>query len=189
VLYVIYKYHKCRRCNMGNKAFRVFFLLLAVLGLFTTSAFARWHSYGWHNGGWHRWYGPGWFGVYVSVPCPPIGTIVETLPPGYTVAILGGVPYYYCQNVYYRTDPEGYIVVAPPQINSQTAPEGVSGTSSAAAKPAGSASGSVTLNVPNSSGGYTPVTLKKYKNGYVGPQGEFYQGNPTIEQLKVLYGQ
>src|ERR1700691_3305043 len=32
----------------------------------------------------------------------------------------------------------------------------------------------VTINVPNSSGGYTAVVLKRSGNGYIGPQGEFY---------------
>jgi hypothetical protein len=46
----------------------------------------------------------------------------------------------------------------------------------------------VTINVPNSRGGYTLVALVKSQDGYVGPQGEYYQGYPTIEQLKVIYG-
>lgn len=44
------------------------------------------------------------------------------------------------------------------------------------------------INIPNSRGGYTAVTLKKAGTGYVGPQGEYYSDNPTVEQLKVLYG-
>jgi len=46
----------------------------------------------------------------------------------------------------------------------------------------------ITINVPNSNGSYTPVTLVKYGSGYIGPQGEYYPGNPTVEQLKALYG-
>jgi hypothetical protein len=45
----------------------------------------------------------------------------------------------------------------------------------------------ITIYVPNSNGSYTSVTLAKYNGGYVGPQGEFYPGRPTIEQLRVLY--
>jgi hypothetical protein len=44
------------------------------------------------------------------------------------------------------------------------------------------------INIPNSDGSFTPVKLKKSDNGYIGPQGESYQGHPSIEQLKVLYG-
>lgn len=29
-----------------------------------------------------------------------------------------------------------------------------------------------------------PVALTKSNDGYVGPQGEFYQGHPTVEELK-----
>lgn len=46
----------------------------------------------------------------------------------------------------------------------------------------------ITVNVPNSNGSFTPVKLVKYKDGYVGPQGEYYPGNPTVDQLRVLYG-
>lgn len=45
-----------------------------------------------------------------------------------------------------------------------------------------------TVNVPNARGGYTPVKLVKTANGYLGPQGEFYAGHPTVAQLKGLYG-
>ena len=46
----------------------------------------------------------------------------------------------------------------------------------------------VTLNVPNSSGGYIAVVLKRSGNGYVGPQGEYYDQIPTTEQLQAMYG-
>jgi hypothetical protein len=47
---------------------------------------------------------------------------------------------------------------------------------------------SVTLYVPNSKGRFTAVTLIKRANGYSGPQGEFYPNNPTIAQLRAIYG-
>ncbi len=37
-------------------------------------------------------------------------------------------------------------------------------------------------------GGYTAITLKKWGNGFIGPQGEYYSEHPTVEQLKTLYG-
>ena len=46
----------------------------------------------------------------------------------------------------------------------------------------------VTVNVPNSNGGYTAVVLKRSGNGYVGPQGEYYDQIPTTAQLQVMYG-
>ncbi len=46
----------------------------------------------------------------------------------------------------------------------------------------------VTVNVPNSNGGYTAVVLKRSGNGWVGPQGEFYPDVPTTAQLQAMYG-
>ena len=60
------------------------------------------------------WYasGPGGF----VVAAPPRGLVVSVLPPFYTTVWLGGVPYYYADDVYYRWDPgvSAYQVVAPP---------------------------------------------------------------------------
>ena len=46
----------------------------------------------------------------------------------------------------------------------------------------------VTVNVPNTTGGYTSVVLKRSGNGYVGPQGEYYDQIPTTAQLRAMYG-
>jgi hypothetical protein len=46
----------------------------------------------------------------------------------------------------------------------------------------------VTINVPNSNGGYTAVVLKRSGAGYVGPQGEYYDQVPTTAQLQAMYG-
>ena len=46
----------------------------------------------------------------------------------------------------------------------------------------------VTVNVPNARGGYTPVKLVKTDKGYTGPKGELYAGHPTVRQLTALYG-
>jgi hypothetical protein len=46
----------------------------------------------------------------------------------------------------------------------------------------------VTVNVPNSNGGYTAVVLKRSGNGFVGPQGEYYDQVPTTAQLQAMYG-
>ena len=45
-----------------------------------------------------------------------------------------------------------------------------------------------TVNVPNSNGGYTSVVLKRSGNGWLGPQGEYYEQIPSTDQLKVMYG-
>ena len=46
----------------------------------------------------------------------------------------------------------------------------------------------ITINVPNTKGGFTPVTLTKHGQGYIGPEGEYYEGHPSVEKLKELYG-
>ena len=48
--------------------------------------------------------------------------------------------------------------------------------------------GRVLINVPNARGGYTAITLVRRNNGYVGPQGEYYEWCPSVAQLQVLYG-
>ena len=60
------------------------------------------------------WYAPGPQGFVVVRP--PAGLLVTTLPPYYTTVWIGGVPYYYANDVYYRWAPEmnGYEVVDPP---------------------------------------------------------------------------
>lgn len=42
----------------------------------------------------------------------------------------------------------------------------------------------VTVNVTNSNGSITPVTLRKQGVGYMGPKGEYYNSLPTSEQLR-----
>ena len=46
----------------------------------------------------------------------------------------------------------------------------------------------VVVNVSNSNGSYTPVTLRQEGGTFVGPQGERYLQMPTEEQLRRVYG-
>lgn len=46
----------------------------------------------------------------------------------------------------------------------------------------------VVINVNNSNGSITPVTLRREGNLYVGPKGEQYTSLPTEEQLRKIYG-
>ena len=46
----------------------------------------------------------------------------------------------------------------------------------------------VIVNVTNSNGSITPVTLTRQGNLYVGPKGEQYTSVPTEEQLRKAYG-
>ncbi len=64
-----------------------------------------------------------------------IGSIFSSPPPARTRVIVAGTPYYYYDGVYYRTCPNGYVVVNPPcgavvpVVPSGAAPVMVSGTS------------------------------------------------------------
>jgi hypothetical protein len=163
-----------------------FIILCLVLSFSTSNAFA-WGGHGgryhWHGG---RWYSPGWFGLDVAVSALAIGAVVEGLPVGYTTVVVGGAPYYCYGGYYFRHYPYGYVVVPAPVVTSNvvyaSTPESTPVT---VTQPQGK---TVTINVPNSRGGYTPVTITKHKSGYIGPQGEYYEGHPTVEQLKALYG-
>ncbi len=121
-----------------------------------------------------RFYRPSWFGFEFRIGTPPVGAVVANIPFGHTTLTIGSVPYYYYDRAYYRRCPSGYIVVQDPVI----------------VTPGYAQSGNevVIINVPNASGGYTQVRLVRSGNGYVGPQGEYYPGSPSIEQLRVLYG-
>ena len=46
----------------------------------------------------------------------------------------------------------------------------------------------VTVNLTNSNGSITPVTLRRQGNEYIGPKGEHYLQVPTPEQLRSVYG-
>lgn len=122
-----------------------------------------------------RFYLP-FLGLGFFIVAPPIGAVISVLPTGHRTIVVGGLNYYYYDNVYYRPCPSGYIVVPKPGVNTYVTPQQTfSGET-------------VTINIPNSNGSYTPVTLVRRGNGYVGPQGEYYSGRPTVDQLRALYG-
>lgn len=58
----------------------------------------------------------------------------------------------------------------------------------AQANAAAAAANTVVINVHNSNGSITPITLTRQGNVYVGPKGEQYTTLPTEEQLKGVYG-
>ncbi|MCX5656814.1 MAG: DUF6515 family protein [Candidatus Omnitrophica bacterium] len=137
----------------------------------------RGERYHYHDG---RFYRPGWFGLELAIGVPPIGAVVTFLPSRHRTIISGGVAYYYYSDIYYTACPSGYIVVpAPAVVALPTVP---------VVQPKVTAEEAAIINIPNSNGSYTTVTLVKHNNGYIGPQGEYYPAHPTVEQLKVLYG-
>ena len=186
------------KITLKNK-FWIITVLCLALGLSCSDAFARGHDGGgsrhYYRDG--RWYRHGWLGFDIVVSALAIGALVDSLPPRYTTVVYGGVPYYYYDNAYYRPYPYGgYVVVQPPPVVvvPQVAPAVVAAPAPVATIPAVQAQPQVQIpetlivNIPNSKGGYTQVTMKRSGNGFTGPQGEYYPGHPTVEQLKVLYG-
>jgi hypothetical protein len=170
--------------------FRVVLVSLLMLTLFCPCAFAREDNRGndrGNNRGFVRddrrderyfyrdgsWYKPGWFGFGIAVAALAIGVLIDSLPPQHTTVVVAGTPYYYGDNHYYRQAPNGgYVVVEPPVL----------------APPPVQMPETVTINIPNSRGGYTPVVLRRAGYGFLGPQGEYYANSPTVDQLKALYG-
>jgi hypothetical protein len=177
--------------------------------------FGHYYHSGFYYHGYYGWpyYGPWWPDVRVIVP--PIGAYVAYLPNGYTTFVIGADRYYYYNGVYFRPYADGYVIVSPPSETATTAaPAASAQTGSQAQAPATAGSGTeakslpsapvtspaatgqqksasadtVTVGVPNSKGGFSSVKLIKHKEGYLGPQGEFYAGHPTVDQLRALYG-
>ena len=148
------------------------------------------HYYsGYHHGYHHGYYGRGSYWPYWSV-----GSFVTYLPDDYTTVFVDGSPYYYCDGSYFMPYSSGYVVVpTPAPVASQDEEATVQASSdeqpiAAQPKSAKNDTATITINIPNSKGGFSPVVLVKHKNGYIGPQGEFYTGHPTVAALKALYG-
>lgn len=74
---------------------------------------SHWHgsTYYLHSGIWYRPARSNWI-----VVAPPIGLTVAALPPFHTTIWVGGVPYYYANDVYYAWRPalKSYVVVERP---------------------------------------------------------------------------
>ena len=173
-------------------------ILALALALPCSDAFAERHGgggRGWGGGGRHyysggSWYRHGWLGFDIAVSALTMGALIDSLPPRYSTVVVGGIPYYYSDNYYYQPYPYGGYVVVPPPVLAQPVavmPQAIPGAATIT-QPQPQTQEESTINIPNARGGYTAVTLKKAGAGYVGPQGEYYSDNPTVEQLKVLYG-
>ena len=158
-----------------------------VLVLQSTNAFARdgnrersrevvtlgHQRYSYHDG---RFYKPGFFQFEIALGIAPLGAVVHFLPSGYRSLVIGRSTYYHYNNIYYQACPSGYVVVPEPQVSQNViAVQNLSGER-------------IPINILNSNGSYTTVMLLKRGGGYLGPQGEYYPGNPTVGQLKSLYG-
>ena len=143
-----------------------------------------------------RWYRHGWLGSDIFFSALVAGALIDSLPSGYTRVVYGGVPYYYYDGYYYRPYRNGgYVVVEPPvAVQPVVAQPAIAAPTPVTAAPTEQPQAQVQIpdelivNIPNTHGGYTKVTLKKSGDGFAGPQGEYYPGHPSVQQLKVLYG-
>jgi hypothetical protein len=159
----------------------------------TTSSGSGYRGGGNHyyTGSYHRHY-HGYYGWGSYWPYWSTGDYLAYIPDYYTTVYVDGTPYYYCDGSYFMPYSNGYMVVPPPtsapsedqEAPAQAPPE----EKPVAAQPKSASNDTTTIGVPNSKGGFTQVRLVKHKNGYIGPQGEFYTGHPTVAALKALYG-
>jgi len=118
---------------------------------------------------------------YIAVPAP-IGARIAHLPHGYQMLYIDGVPYYTYNDVYYEHTPKGYEVIHKPYSKRAKKVKVVNKYRD------NESEDSITLNIRNKKGEYISITVKPSGNGYVGPQGEYYDEFPKIEHLKVIYG-
>ena len=134
---------------------------------------------------------------YVVVPAP-VGAVVTSVPAGCQPLIIEGTPHYLINGTTYVYTGVGYQVVPTPRVLVMQPPPpqdivmpvitSVQTPAVPVPAPPSAADSVYTVNIPNSKGGYTAVTLTRSGNGFLGPQGEFYTEFPRIEQLKVMYG-
>ncbi len=99
---------------LKNKSWLVLGLCLSFI-LSYSNAFAWGHRerYHYREGRWHR---SGWFGIDIALSSLTVGTVVESLPAGYTTIVVSNAPYYYYERAYFRPCPNGYIVVPAPAV-------------------------------------------------------------------------
>jgi hypothetical protein len=147
------------------------------------------HRYYYYDGLYYDYLGGG---DYVLVQ-PPIGAHVAAIPPDFQPVLINGATYYTDNGIYYiLTRHHGYKVVVAPVVGYYAQPAQVVVAQPAvtvvAAPVAVESQDTFPVNIPNNSGGYTAVVIKRSGNGYVGPQGEFYATFPSIAQLKAMYG-
>ena len=160
----------------------VAFLLVAVILSSFTSVYA-WDRDDHHSREYHYDRGHWWLGDSILAGLA-VGTILATLPPHYSTVYVGNVPYYYDGAYYYQRGPSGYVVVQP-----VTAPVVVGPTPAVVVAQPVEHNRSVTVKISNKNGTVTEVMLVRKGNGFVGPQGEYYDTMPTTEQLSAIYSQ
>ncbi|MCX5698861.1 MAG: DUF6515 family protein [Candidatus Omnitrophica bacterium] len=137
--------------------------------------------YSYDNGRYHR---PGWTWFGIGATTLALGAVIASLSSRHEVVVVNGATYYYDDGVYYRPYSGGYVVVQQPVY----VPASVVLATPVKLTPSDSIRDQFVVNILNSDRTYTSVTLVKSGSGYVGPQGEYYEGHPSVKQLEILYG-
>jgi hypothetical protein len=127
---------------------------------------------GWHGGGWHGGWGWGGYGYGLNLSYWP------------------DYDDYYSGVLVSPSVVEAPAIVQTPTVVNEPAIETTPVYEAApqATEAVNAPDNEITLNVPNNSGGYTAVVLKRSGDGYTGPQGEYYPTFPKVSQLSLMYG-
>lgn len=109
---------------------------------------------------------------------------------GLIAAVEANRPVYVQQPVVYQTPPQVVYVQQPPQVVYQAAPvvQPPPVVIEQTVRVETCQPATTTINIQNSNGSFTPVTLHQEGANWVGPKGEYYRGIPTVGQLRPLYG-
>ena len=125
----------------------------------------------------------------------PVGAVIETIPDNYKIVVINGKTYYYHNDTYFIYSGKKYVVVADPVYQVAELPQEVrvidytETVVKQSSETAENKENEFTVNILNDKGSYTAVRIVRSKEGFVGPQGEYYTEFPKVEQLKVMYGE
>jgi hypothetical protein len=173
----------------GFMSFKI--LVLLSLLTFSPSAFADWDRHGGDAAG-HAFRGHEGHEFHERDRSRGSFLDFDVWPSYYPYGYPYAYPYYYAPGYtdYYSGGYQPQVIDQGTYMNSQA----VAGQSQPgpqveeAQPPSGPQVNEVTVNVPNSQGGFTPVAIKRSGQGYVGPQGEYYDHFPSVSELKMIYG-
>ena len=156
----------------------LFFTIMMPFG--STSSFAYGHGGGgFHGGGggYHGYGGYGNFGLGFSYSPYYDNYYYPYYPSYYDTGVLVSSPVLVTPEVIVQ--PSTIVTTASTYPTTEISPVKITSTEM---------DYDITLNIPNATGGYSAVLIKKSGKGFVGPQGEFYPEFPKVSILKVLYG-
>jgi hypothetical protein len=131
------------------------------------SSHYRGYDHGRHGGYHHREYGSLAIGLFGVAAIAAVACAASQPEPVY---VRRQVVYAPAPVVYVA--PPAQVIYQPAPIQAEYVPQPIS----------------MVINVQNSNGSMTPVTLRQRGNQWVGPRGEYYDNLPTIGQLRPIYG-